>query len=151
MDAGGEVLGGIQLRKGRLHAVSKASAAALDRALRRAGTTETADILSSQSNQERCIMRSTPFDDTMICMSLQPVDDDSHRPALPDLTYAFGLTPSEAAVVIDICSGYTPQDIADRNNISIHTVRAHLRHCYGKLGVTCREELWHKLRHYLIS
>jgi len=143
--------GGIQLRKGKLYAGSKVSAAALNRALDVSGNQALAEILSWQNRQGSCILRSTSFDDSLVCLTLQPIEDDDYQPALPDMGVAFGLTPSEATVVISICTGHTPQQIAEEHNISIHTVRAHLRHCYGKLGVTCREELWHKLQPYLAS
>ncbi len=69
---------------------------------------------------------------------------------LVDLTKAFGLTPSEAHVVELLLGGHGPSKISEELNISVHTVRAHLRHCYDKLGVSSREELWQTLAPYQI-
>jgi DNA-binding CsgD family transcriptional regulator len=33
----------------------------------------------------------------------------------------------------------------------VHTVRAHLRHCYDKLGVSYREALWQRLAPYRLN
>lgn len=140
----------IRLRKGKLYAGSKVGEGALNRALGVVAGEAVAETLSSQNRQRRCIVRSTPFDETLICLALQPVEESRDPLVKPDLKAAFGLTRSETTVVLGICSGQTPQTIADENKISIHTVRAHLRHCYGKLGVTCREELWYRLQPYLV-
>lgn len=143
--------GSMRLHKGRLSAASRMREASLDRALRVPLGEVAVEVMTSRDPGLGCIIRATPFDEGLICLTLQPVQDEEEKIARPDLRAAFGLTRSEEAVVIAICSGHTPQDIADEHNISIHTVRAHLRHCYGKLGVNCREELWHRLQPYLAA
>jgi len=70
------------------------------------------------------------------------------EPELPDLEEVFHLTKAEAAIVYDLFRGQTPQQIAEDHRNSIHTVRAHIRRCYDKLAITCREELWRKLNAY---
>ncbi|TIX51554.1 helix-turn-helix transcriptional regulator [Alteraurantiacibacter aquimixticola] len=69
-----------------------------------------------------------------------------HRRELPDLNALFGLTPSEARIIEDLFAGMTPQEIANHHSNSIHTVRVHIKHCYEKMGVNCREEMWVKLQ-----
>lgn len=73
------------------------------------------------------------------------------RPLLPDLMDVFRLTHTEAIISTELFEGKTPQEIAEEHGNSIHTIRAHIRRCYDKLGVTCREELWHKLNQYRVN
>ena len=40
--------------------------------------------------------------------------------------------------------------MAQRLHTSVKTVRTHIRHVYSKLGVSSREELFHKLTPYMI-
>lgn len=70
---------------------------------------------------------------------------------LADLEEAFGLTRCEVQVIEKLMSGHVPQQIADELAISVHTVRAHLRHCYDKLHVSSREELWQRLAPYRLN
>lgn len=46
----------------------------------------------------------------------------------------FGLTPAEVAVVAALCSGLSPQEIADARRVRISTVRTLLQRAQGKLG-----------------
>ena len=57
-------------------------------------------------------------------------------PPAPDLP--FGLTAREAAVLRLVAEGLTDQQIGARLFVSRHTVNAHLRGVYGKLGVNTR-------------
>lgn len=142
-------IGSIRLHKGRLSAASRSKELALDRVLGVPNGSVAVEVLASSDPSRGCIVRSTPFDESLVCLTFQAVHDEEGGVARPDLRATFGLTRAEEAVVVGICSGQTPQDVADEQQISIHTVRAHLRHCYGKLGVSCREELWHTLQPFL--
>jgi DNA-binding CsgD family transcriptional regulator len=51
------------------------------------------------------------------------------------------LTPRELEVVALVTLGATNQQAARRLRLSPHTVNAHLRHVFTKLGVTSRVEL----------
>jgi DNA-binding CsgD family transcriptional regulator len=51
------------------------------------------------------------------------------------------LTRSELAVVDLVSRGATNREVADQLYLSPHTVNAHLRHVYGKLGIRSRVEL----------
>lgn len=57
-----------------------------------------------------------------------------HNDATPDLT------PREREVLELLSQGYAYKEIADRLELSIHTVNAHLRHIYEKLHVRSRGE-----------
>lgn len=104
-------------------------------------------ILPFSTADGHLIIRSTAISRTIICLSLHSACDFI-QPELADLEEVFNLTHAEALIVIELFLGHTPQQIADGHNNSIHTIRAHIRRCYDKLGVTCREELWRKLNAY---
>lgn len=96
------------------------------------------------------LIRSTSISRSAVCFSLQRATQ-MIEPQLPDLQIVFGLTNAEARIVDDLFLGYTPQQIAQSHDNSIHTIRAHIRRCYDKLGITCREELWRKLNAYRLT
>jgi DNA-binding CsgD family transcriptional regulator len=77
--------------------------------------------------------------------------DDNFLAVYPDLEGVFGLTHCEALVVVRLMRGYCAQRIANDLDVSVHTVRAHLRHSYDKLGVRSREELWQRLAPYRLN
>ncbi|WP_114521845.1 LuxR C-terminal-related transcriptional regulator [Altererythrobacter sp. ZODW24] len=93
------------------------------------------------------LMRATSLNETVVCMSLHHASEVA-EPELPDLGEVFHLTKTEALIVHDLFMGHTPQMIADDHDNSVHTIRAHIRRCYDKLGITCREELWSRLNAY---
>ena len=49
-----------------------------------------------------------------------------------------GLTPAEARVAIILTEGCSAQEVADRLDVSFHTVRTQIREIYAKLGVDSR-------------
>jgi DNA-binding CsgD family transcriptional regulator len=51
------------------------------------------------------------------------------------------LTPAESAVAELVVDGRTNREIAQQLLISPHTVNAHLRHVFDKIGVRSRVEL----------
>ena len=104
-------------------------------------------LLREGEQQDHLIVSAISLDTDLICISLQKAAVD-HYVRLPDLGVAFRLTQSEARIVEDLYNGMSPQEIAEQNDISIHTVRAHLRRCYDKLNITSREQLWHRLSAY---
>ena len=61
-----------------------------------------------------------------------------HERELPDLRRLFGLTRSEASLVRPLLQARAPQDIAADLNLSVETVRSHLKNAYAKAGVTNR-------------
>ena len=85
----------------------------------------------------------------LVCISLQSASSDVVT-ELPNLEHLFDLTATEASIVQDLFAGKTPQAIAEEHQNSIHTIRAHIRRCYDKLGISSREELWHNLNAYRV-
>ena len=58
------------------------------------------------------------------------------------------LTAREEEALVLLTKGYSNKEIADRLNLSIETVRVHLKHIYDKLHVRSRAEA---VAHYLLS
>ena len=55
------------------------------------------------------------------------------------------LTPREKEICAAILAGLSDQQIAGKYGISFTTVRSHLKHIYGKLGITGRTQLLSKV------
>lgn len=68
---------------------------------------------------------------------------------LPDFTHLFGLTPAEAALVLPLLRGDTPAEIAEGRQISLETVRSHLKNAFAKLGVSGRSEFVGRVLEFL--
>lgn len=62
-----------------------------------------------------------------------------------DVERAFQLTPSEYRVLLRMIDGFTAEGIAAATTLSVETVRSHIRHIYGKLGVASREAMFAKI------
>jgi LuxR family maltose regulon positive regulatory protein len=50
------------------------------------------------------------------------------------------LTPREVEILRMITAGMTNKEIAEKTFVSINTIKTHIRHIFGKLGVTDRDE-----------
>ena len=70
------------------------------------------------------------------------VDPSEHRElAEPLLRQAFGLSPAEARLAIELASGCDLQDIADRRGVEIGTVRTQLKAIFAKTSTHRQAEL----------
>jgi predicted ATPase/serine/threonine protein kinase/DNA-binding CsgD family transcriptional regulator len=65
-------------------------------------------------------------------------EPSSPPPAKPPPTYPDGLTAREVEVLCLLATGLTDAQIAEQLVLSLHTIHAHLRTIYSKLGVTSR-------------
>ena len=54
------------------------------------------------------------------------------------------LTDKEGEIVLDLVDGLSYKMIADRQNITIETVRTHIKHIYTKLHVHCKADVIRK-------
>lgn len=62
------------------------------------------------------------------------------------------LTSREQEILNHVSHGYTAQEIADKNTISIHTVNTHIRNIYSKLAVNSRAgAIMKAVRHGIIK
>ncbi len=67
---------------------------------------------------------------------------DFETPAhLPKLERLFGLSVMEACVLQAIIDGNSAERIAENKGVSILTVRTHIKHIHGKMGVRSKEEI----------
>ena len=72
------------------------------------------------------------------------------RAAYAPLERIFELTPVEHRTLLDLLDGHDAIAIARLRNVSVETVRSHIRSIYLKLDVRTREGLFHKLRAYQV-
>ena len=57
------------------------------------------------------------------------------------LAATYRLTPRETQFITALAQGRRPAEIQAAENVTIHTVRAHIQHAYGKLGIHSTAEL----------
>lgn len=97
------------------------------------------------------------FSEKQINSMLMPVDEESEgalgaaapdhgnagrwKPACEEIAKAAGLSTRETEVLISLARGRSAQEIADRDVVSIYTVRAHTRSIYAKLDIHSKKEL----------
>lgn len=137
----------LKLKRGRIEIAHDRDGSKFAQILSATASEATTLLLRNGEQHEHLIVRTISLEADLLCISLQLASSD-HYIRLPDLGVAFRLTQSEARIVEDLYNGMSPQEIAEQNDISIHTVRAHLRRCYDKLNITSREQLWHRLSAY---
>lgn len=65
-----------------------------------------------------------------------------------ELEQAFHLTRSEHRVLMELANGHETEIIAMMLNVSIETIRSHIRSIYKKLNVRSREALFHRVQPY---
>lgn len=140
----------LALHGDRLKATTRDGQIKLDRLFRVPETEIQTVILERKQSDGHCIIRGAGLCTETLAVTIQ-LADDHFEPQLADLRDAFGLTPSELLIVEMLQLGHGANEIGKGLGISVHTVRAHLRHCYDKLGVSSREELWQKLAPYRLN
>lgn len=69
---------------------------------------------------------------------------------LADLRQAFGLTRCERMVAHSLVAGQTAEQTAAALEVSIDTVRTHIKRVYAKLGVSSREGFFRKLAPFVL-
>ena len=105
------------------------------------------DIRSGRAECKQLLKR-LPDNDWMVLHFFKIANADSYeillsvkqgglcpRDSLDALSKAFGFTVTESVVVSYMAKAYCPKEIGAQMNISINTVRAHLRSIYSKIGV----------------
>lgn len=137
------------LDRGKIRVTNDKAKAAFARLFEHPHKSAETFLLPRAGGEGHWIVRASGSGNDVLFIMLQEATFD-HVADLPDLGEAFGFTKAESQIVRDMYRGSTPQAIADNYGISIHTVRAHVRRCYDKLQITCREALWHRLSAYQI-
>ncbi|MGW1344188.1 helix-turn-helix transcriptional regulator [Kribbella sp. NPDC002412] len=82
-------------------------------------------------------------DQSEVVVTIEPA---SGRHLVGMLLAAYGLTTREREICLEVISGHTTPEIADRLSISPHTVQDHLKAAFAKVGVRSRGELVATLR-----
>lgn len=131
-----------------------ASAATVDKRLRRIFSVNVGEVatatLPKRSGDGHYLISATGVSASTIAVAIREADS-AFVTVLADLEEAFGLTRCEVLVIENLMHGLVARQIAAELAISVHTVRAHLRHCYDKLQVSSREELWQRLAPYRLN
>lgn len=122
--------------------LSEDGSALLHRMLRTAAR-EQAKIVTTSSHQGRSwllrVQLLAPEDDASIGVTFCPMDASISYDVM---LQAHLLTPCEARIVTMMLAGMETGRIAQRQDISIETLRTHIKHAYRKLDVTSRGELY---------
>jgi len=69
---------------------------------------------------------------------------------LADLHSAFGFTQTEGRVAYHLMCGRTAEETAHELEVSLETVRTHIKRAYAKLSVSSREAFFHRLTPFVI-
>ena len=69
---------------------------------------------------------------------------------LADLHEAFGFTRTEGRVAYHLMCGMTAEETAQHLQVSLETVRTHIKRGYAKLGVSSREAFFHRLTPFVV-
>lgn len=93
--------------------------------------------------------RLSPPSHHLVGLTLQSVTDDFGF-RLADLHQAFGFTPTEERVAHHLLCGRTADETAQHLNVSLETVRTHIKRSYVKLGVSSREAFFHRLTPFMV-
>lgn len=141
--------GVLQVRAGRLCAVNGCAAAlkaAIDEA--RSGF-ETAGGPASRSvvlrhREDLEVLDIVVLPGALLVVARGAGRDGSVSRAL--IQTAFGLTPTESAVALQIAQGESTDDIAAVRKIAVGTLRSHIKAAFCKIGVNRRAELVARLR-----
>jgi len=77
----------------------------------------------------------------LILRSQEKQDRSSQATRISMLELAYGMTPQEAAVALEIANGQSPAAIGENLEVSINTVRTHLKRGYEKMNVDGQTEM----------
>ncbi len=127
---------------GLLICLSDDGSALLLRLLRTAGREEAKIATTSSQTGRSWLLRVqllAPDDDACIGVTFCPMEASISYDAM---LQAYPLTPCEARIVGMMLAGMETGRIAQRQDISMETLRTHIKHAYRKLDVTSRGELY---------
>lgn len=101
-------------------------------------------IVPSSPAGPSLIIRAAAVDADHVCL-VMAMPGQTAPGRIGELQALFALTLSEAQIVVDLMRGLPPQVIAQNRSNSIHTIRAHIRQCHQKIGISSREELFNRI------
>ena len=83
----------------------------------------------------------TPWGESYVGLRIYTTNDIRRFP-LADLGARYNLTSAEQRVLNDLLTGSKADEIAEAREISVETVRTHVRRLYAKMNVSSREGLF---------
>lgn len=101
-------------------------------------------VLPSTRDGASLMIRAAAVDADHVCL-VMAMPGQTALGRVGELQALYALTPCEAQIVVDLMQGLAPQTIAQNRSNSIHTIRAHIRHCHQKIGANSREELFSRI------
>jgi len=119
----------------------------------RATSEVSAQCISDPDTGEQVVLTATRLPspwEHLVGMTIQRTSYD-FSVRLADLKQALGLTRTEARVAHHLFCGNSAEETADNLEVSLETVRTHIKRAYAKLGVSSREQFFHKLTPFVIS
>lgn len=102
------------------------------------GKQTTLSILISPVNPDKVNMDIQSSECAILILSSQQQQPSISDKLLSDL---YKLTPAEARLSVELCKGFTINEISERFSLSKNTLRTQLRHCFNKTGVSRQIEL----------
>lgn len=139
-------------RNGRILARDRRVDGELRTFVERATREVSAQCLSDPGTGEQVVMTAirlpSPWEH-LVGMTLQRASDDCSV-RLANLEQALGLTRTEARVAHHLFCGRTAEETAEDLQVSLDTIRTHIKRTYAKLGVSSREHFFHKLTPFVI-
>jgi DNA-binding CsgD family transcriptional regulator len=142
----------LMLRDGVLAMANRASAEALSNLVRGAGPTVSHWSVGREDGDGHLVLSALRLQTANGLAAVGIIFHGTRSavaPALGGFKEAFGLTAAESQVIGALMDGETAGRIGDRLEITIDTVRTHIRNAYVKLDVNSREQMFRRLSPFL--
>lgn len=95
-------------------------------------------LLISPVNPDKANLDTTSHETALILLN----SNDQQQTVSPELLKSlYKLTQAESRLTIELCKGFSLDEIADRFSLSKNTLRTQLRSCFNKVGVSRQSEL----------
>ena len=134
-------------RNGHLRLGSQSTSLAIDELVRRAWRDRHPKWLAVALGQDHWLVvaayREDAVDGSILIRCREITADDAVD--LTPLAHLFMITASELPVLKGLFLAHCPKQISQSLDLSLHTIRSHLRSIYGKLGVKSSAEAQLKL------
>ncbi|MCC6846947.1 MAG: helix-turn-helix transcriptional regulator [Deltaproteobacteria bacterium] len=142
---------GIMIRRGLLSAAGDADAARLRRAVREVAQAEAPRLvpIAHRRAGASCFVRLAPLpaadaartDDAPAAVAILADPDADLTGLEPVLRGHYGLTPTEAEITLRLLAGARVETMARELEVSVNTIRTHLKRTFSKLDVTSQSDL----------
>lgn len=142
--------GDLELKDGQIALHERAHQAELGALVKNCDTQIATLVLSARDGDGHFLLRARRIEADgveggRVCLTFLR-SGASFQPRYADLERAFQLTPAEHRVLLKMAEGMNAEAIAEAKDLSIETVRSHIRSLYNKMSVTSREEIFARIR-----